>query len=70
MMIESHYYLNVAKAEDHKTHYRYYCRIKIVEIIPEDAIKRARDISERFPSPEFKVTLTRVECVGSNVALD
>lgn len=73
MMIESNYSLNVARDTGCEMFqggraYGHYCRIELGNAHPDVATIIARDIAERFPSPEFKVTLSRVECSGRDVA--
>ena len=63
-MIESHYAVNVA------TNYgSHFCKIKLPTTLTKaEAIERARLIARKF-GEDFRVDMTRVECVGHTVEL-
>ena len=69
MMIPDNYEVNVARKEKKQfdTEERYYhlFRIDINETYPNEKIDEKFDlITKAFPAPEYKCTLTRVECRG------
>ena len=71
MMIQDHYEVNVARKEsgdkfiDGVERYRHFCRIEINTTYPKEEVEEKFEIiTEKFPAPEYKCTLTRVECRG------
>lgn len=71
-LIQSHYCMNVARdtgraAWDGGRSYSHFCAIELGACSSDIAKEKARDIAERFPAPEFHVTLTRVECGGRDI---
>ena len=69
MMIPDHYEVNVAKKEkkqfDTEERYYHFCRIEIDHVYPKEDVAAKFDvITKAFPAPEYKCTLTRVECRG------
>lgn len=69
MMIPDHYEINVARREynpfNDEERYVHFCRIEIKETYPETLIEKKWDIiTKAFPMPDYKCTLTKVECRG------
>lgn len=69
MMIQDHYEVNVARKEKHSydTEERYYhfFRVEIEQTYPKESVDEKFDIiTKAFPSPEYKCTLTKIECRG------
>ncbi len=69
MMIPDNYEVNVARKEkkqfDSEERYYHLFRIDIDETYPNEKIDEKFDlITKAFPAPEYKCTLTRVECRG------
>ncbi len=68
-MIEDHYEINVSRKErkymyDMEERYCHFCKIEIKETNEEKAMEKYRIICEKFRTPEYKCTLTKVICRG------
>lgn len=68
-MIEDHYSINVAKQDgftwDDKPRYLHYCKVTLSGTMNLMEIRRKfADFKQRFPEPEFHLTLLKVTCRG------
>lgn len=70
-MIEDHYEINVSRKEkmiyDMEERYYHFCKIEIGETNEEKAMEKYRIICEKFRTPEYKCTLTKVICRGETI---
>ena len=70
MMIPSNYKINVAKLQkkplEPVLRYYHYCRIELGDTSELDAVDKLHQLRKFFP-PEFKLTLSRVECGGKEI---
>ena len=69
MIVPNHYEVNVARLEkkalDSCERYYHFFSIEIRDTWPKESVDEKFDIiTKAFPSPEYKCTLTRVECHG------
>jgi hypothetical protein len=66
--IQSNYELNVAKRGQPNWQgeitYSHLCRIELGAGVPDAMLAAAREISDRFPAPEYRLSLTYWECTG------
>ena len=68
MMIQDHYEVNIARREkrmfDNVERYYHYCRVEITDPNQKAAEEKFDVITKAFPAPEYKCTLSFVECRG------
>lgn len=68
-LIESHYSVNVSKASfnPRRSPYLHYLRIELGSKMEDEALDILADTRKRYPAPDFKVTMTYVNCVGHRI---
>lgn len=78
MTIPNHYEINVAKRYRVRQNlkgemipmYRFYFRISEIDGLEEDALMLLKEIKEKYPSPEYDVTLHYVSCSSREIKME
>lgn len=72
VMIPSNYEVNIAKAAgvlwNGDTRWVHFAKVELGQDFEENARVKFEELCIRFPSPEWRLTLSRVECFGKTLA--